>query len=274
MGKGIWRAVGRRGKNPPAGLGGVHPGGVCSPRWCPAGGALLAARPCGGRWGPGCPRLLHAQDGFYLLWLLVLALLAALPLLKRGYRKWIPPVWVMTALCWGMTGLRVWKAMWSDGSGRYWDYRAEAIGTGRFFAVGWGTGGTLLFALALAAAWLLLSCLTLQRRRRKLRHPRNKSAWTQGARTRALSADASGGIPSARSKVFRCCFESEKQRGGGRMPWAPPLSFFHWGGSGWKPRFIFGGIGTVAAGSDRQRPSPAWRENWHGVCSLYQYPVW
>lgn len=113
--------------------------------------------------GPRVPRLLHAQDGFYLLWLLVLALLAALPLLKRGYRKWIPPAWVMTALCWGMTGLRVWEAMWSDGSGRYWDYRAEAIGTGRFFAVGWGTGGTLLFALGLAAAWLLLSCLTLQR---------------------------------------------------------------------------------------------------------------
>ena len=84
-------------------------------------------------------------------------------LLKKGFRRWIAPAWVMTGLCWGMTGLLRYESMWSDISRQLLPYREGSIRTGRYFAVPWGSQGTLVLALTLAALWIVLCCLHLRR---------------------------------------------------------------------------------------------------------------
>lgn len=101
-------------------------------------------------------------DAIFGIWLVILAVLAALPLLKKGYRRWILPAWVMTALCWIMTGLRVYPMMWSKQSNRFFPYQAGAMDTGRYTALGWGSWGTVVAAAVLALVWLFLSCLYLK----------------------------------------------------------------------------------------------------------------
>ena len=113
--------------------------------------------------GPQVPEAFHAPTRLFALWLLILALLAALPLLKKGFRRWIAPAWVMTGLCWGMTGLLRYESMWSDISRQLLPYREGSIRTGRYFAVPWGSQGTLVLALTLAALWIVLCCLHLRR---------------------------------------------------------------------------------------------------------------
>ena len=92
-----------------------------------------------------------------------MAVLAALPLLKKGVRSWIIPAWVMTGLCWRMTGLLRYEAMWSNYSRQLLPYRRASIETGRYFADPWSTWATLIFALILTAIWVALCCLRLRR---------------------------------------------------------------------------------------------------------------
>ena len=66
--------------------------------------------------------LYEEQESAFCLCLVVLAVLGSLPLLGRGYRRWIPAVWCMAALCWGMIGLRAYHMAWSPVSQRLIPY--------------------------------------------------------------------------------------------------------------------------------------------------------
>lgn len=113
--------------------------------------------------GPQVPWTFHAPMRFFAFWLLILAVTVTLPLLKRGFRRWIVPAWVMTGLCWLMNGLLRYEAMWSDVSNQLLPYRLGSIETGRYFAVPWGSRGTMALALVLAAGWIVLCCLRFRR---------------------------------------------------------------------------------------------------------------
>lgn len=102
----------------------------------------------------------EAKPRFALL-LLILAVLFTLPLLKKSFRRWILPQWILTALCWGMTKLLRY-AYWMP---RIQQYYAEWGGKTSNISVsiiGRASAGTVLLALCLAAIWLALGCLCLQ----------------------------------------------------------------------------------------------------------------
>lgn len=97
------------------------------------------------------------QEGWFALWLLALGLLEALPLLKKGFRCWILPAWIMTALCSGMLGLRVYSNVWSEGTRRILPNTVGIpYGADGYILLGWGSWGTLALALGLAIGWLAL----------------------------------------------------------------------------------------------------------------------
>lgn len=97
------------------------------------------------------------QENWFALCLLALGMLAALPLLKKGFRRWILPAWIMTALCSGMLGLRVYSNVWSEGTRRILPNTVGIpYGADGYILLGWGSWGTLALALCLAAAWLAL----------------------------------------------------------------------------------------------------------------------
>lgn len=102
------------------------------------------------------------QETAFLRVLLVLGALAVLPLLKKGWRRWILPAWGLTALCWGMTGLRVYRAAWSPATQRLIPYQE---GLGKIYVpIGQWSWGMAALALVLTAAWLLLCSLRLEHR--------------------------------------------------------------------------------------------------------------
>ena len=115
---------------------------------------------------PRMPGVLYSQETFFALWLVVLGALAALPLLKKGLRRYIPPAWLLTAACWMMLGLRQYPCMWSEVSRGLIPYQAAAVsGTGiRYIPVGWGSWATALFAGIAAGIWLAFAGLTLVRK--------------------------------------------------------------------------------------------------------------
>lgn len=97
------------------------------------------------------------QEGWFALWLLALGVLAALPLLKKGFRRWILPAWLMTALCNGMLGLRVYPNLWSEGTRRILPNTVGIpYGADGYILLGCGSWGTLALALGLAIGWLAL----------------------------------------------------------------------------------------------------------------------
>jgi len=112
---------------------------------------------------PKGPEPFQMQEGWFLRYLLVLGLLAALPLLKRGYRRWIAPAWVLTGLCVNMLGLRVYPYMWSASSGRLLPYSEAVLRGEGYTAMGFGSWGTLALALCLAVGWTVLCCLGAER---------------------------------------------------------------------------------------------------------------
>lgn len=102
------------------------------------------------------------QEMVFLRVLLVLGALAVLPLLKKGWRRWILPAWGITALCWFMTGLRVYRLAWSPVTQRIIPYR-NGLG-GVYVPLGQWSWGMAALALVLTAAWLLLCSLRLEHR--------------------------------------------------------------------------------------------------------------
>lgn len=97
------------------------------------------------------------QEAWFGVCLLALGVLAMLPLLKKGCRRWILPAWLMTAICGGMPGLRVYPEVWSEGSRRLLPNTVGIpYGADGYTLLGWGSWGTLAMALLLAATWLAL----------------------------------------------------------------------------------------------------------------------
>lgn len=102
----------------------------------------------------------EAKPRFALL-LLILAVLFTLPLLKKGFRRWILPQWILTALCWGMTKLLRY-AYWLP---RIQQYHTEWVGEVSNVSVsiiGRASAGTVLLALCLGSVWIALGCFCLQ----------------------------------------------------------------------------------------------------------------
>lgn len=101
----------------------------------------------------------EGQETAFALCLVVLAVLGSLPLLGRGHRRWIPAVWCMTALCWGMIGLRAYHMAWSPVSGRLIPYSAT-LGS-IYVPLGQASWAMAAAAAALCALWVLLQCVRL-----------------------------------------------------------------------------------------------------------------
>lgn len=102
------------------------------------------------------------QNDLFGLLLIVLALAASLPLLKKGYRRWLFPAWATAGVCGGMTGLVQYKFMWSDLSDQFLSWSAKPLGSGHYHAVGEASWGTAVCAAALCVVWLLLSRARLE----------------------------------------------------------------------------------------------------------------
>lgn len=98
-------------------------------------------------------------ETFFLVWLVLLAVLGSLPLLGRGHRRWIPAVWCMAALCWGMTGLRVYRWAWSPVTESLVPYSSD-LGS-IYVPLGQASWAMAAAAAALCALWVLLQCVRL-----------------------------------------------------------------------------------------------------------------
>lgn len=107
---------------------------------------------------PGLPAALYEeQEAAFCLCLVILAVLGSLPLLGRGHRRWIPGVWCMTALCWGMIGLRVYKIAWSPVTERIIPY-STTLGS-IYEPLGQASWAMPVAAAVLCALWVLLQCV-------------------------------------------------------------------------------------------------------------------
>lgn len=102
------------------------------------------------------------QNDLFGLLLIVLALAVSLPLLKKGYRRWLFPAWATAGVCGGMTGLVQYKFMWSDLSDQFLSWAEKPLGSGHYHAVGEASWGTAVCAAALCVVWLLLSRVRLE----------------------------------------------------------------------------------------------------------------
>ena len=101
----------------------------------------------------------EGQETAFTLCLAVLAVLGSLPLLGRGHRRWIPAVWCMAALCWGMIGLRAYHMAWSPVSQRLIPY-STTLGS-IYVPLGQASWAMAAAAAALCALWVLLQCVRL-----------------------------------------------------------------------------------------------------------------
>lgn len=108
--------------------------------------------------------LYEGQEEYFCLWLTALAVLGALPLLRRGDRRWVPGVWCLTALCWGMTGLRTYTRAWAPNAGITIPY-SDQLGS-IYVPLGQASWGMAVLALALCALWVLLQCIRFSGRER------------------------------------------------------------------------------------------------------------
>ena len=101
--------------------------------------------------------LYEGQEEYFRLWLAALAVLGALPLLRRGDRRWVPAVWCLSALCWGMTGLRTYTWAWAPNTGTVVPYSTH-LGS-IYVPLGQASWAMALAALVLCALWVLLQCV-------------------------------------------------------------------------------------------------------------------
>ena len=111
---------------------------------------------------PSLPEMFYGDLStlFFHWWLVLLAVVASLPLLRKGNRRWIPAVWCMSALCWGMTGLRIYRVAWSPVTQGLITYKA---GMGSIYQpVGQGSWAMVLAAAVLCLLWVLLQCVRVR----------------------------------------------------------------------------------------------------------------
>lgn len=101
----------------------------------------------------------EGQETAFAVCLVVLAVLGSLPLLGRGHRRWIPGVWCMAALCWGMIGLRVYHMAWSPVTQRIIPY-STTLGS-IYVPLGQASWAMPVAAAVLCAVWVLLQCVRL-----------------------------------------------------------------------------------------------------------------
>ncbi len=110
------------------------------------------------------PGLWLRQETLFRIFLVALAILAAVPLWKKGLRRWILPAWAMTAACLFMEGVLVYTMVRVVETGELFAYDPyAAYAVDRFEILGVGTWGTALTAAVLAAAWLVVAGLSLKR---------------------------------------------------------------------------------------------------------------
>ena len=142
------------------------------PRWRQAVSAAIPLLACG-YWFLSCtappllPKIEEARPIFALL-LLALAAAFTLPLLKKGFRRWIPLQWGMAALCRRMTGLLRY-AYWLPRKQAYHPAWDGEISNNSVSIIGQASPGTVALALCLAAAWVVLGCARLRREERPKR---------------------------------------------------------------------------------------------------------
>ena len=103
--------------------------------------------------------LYEEQETAFAVCLAVLAVLGSLPLLGRGHRRWMPAVWCMAALCWGMIGLRVYHMAWSPVTERLIPY-STTLGS-IYVPLGQASWAMPVAAAVLCALWVLLQCVRL-----------------------------------------------------------------------------------------------------------------
>lgn len=135
------------------------------PHWRQAVSAAIPLLSCG-YWflsytaPPLLPNIEGARPLFALL-LLAMAVLFTLPLLKKGFRRWIPLQWGMAALCWRMTGLLRY-AYWLPRRQEYYPAWGGKASNNSVSIIGRAGAGTVALALCLAAGWVFLGCLRLR----------------------------------------------------------------------------------------------------------------
>lgn len=124
---------------------------------------------------PLLPKIEEARPAFALL-LAALAVLFTFPLLKKGFRRWIPLQWGMTALCWQMADL-VRYAYWLPRTQAYYPAWEGKASNASVSIIGRAGPGTVALALCLAAAWVILGCARL----RWKAGPQREAAQTEDA---------------------------------------------------------------------------------------------
>ena len=130
--------------------------------------ALAALGPvlAGAFWLPflleSCPAAWYEHQETAFAWWLVALGVAGAALLWKGQKRYIVPFWLMTAWCWGMTGLRVYREALSTLRENRIPY-LDSMNPDAYVPLGEPSWGTALCAVALAAAWLLLSALALRK---------------------------------------------------------------------------------------------------------------
>lgn len=102
------------------------------------------------------------QETAFALWLILLGA-AGTAVLWRGQKRYIVPFWLLTACCWGMTGLLTYREALSTLRENRIPY-LDTMNPDAYVPLGGPSWATALCALVLAAVWLLLSALALQKR--------------------------------------------------------------------------------------------------------------
>lgn len=139
-------------------------------RALPALGPVLA----GAFWLPflleSCPVAWYEhQETAFALWLILLGAVGT-AVLWKGQKRYIVPFWLLTACCWGMTGLLTYRDAWSS-LGRNRIPYLNSMNLEIYQPLGEPSWATALCALVLAAVWLLVSALALNRKEKTPEEP-------------------------------------------------------------------------------------------------------
>ena len=109
------------------------------------------------------------QETAFALWLILLGAVGT-AVLWKGQKRYIVPFWLLTACCWGMTGLLTYRDAWSS-LGRNRIPYLDSMNLEIYQPLGEPSWATALCALVLAAVWLLVSALALNRKEKAPEEP-------------------------------------------------------------------------------------------------------